>query len=179
MRQLENDSAVKRAIATGDFSNRLGVLLSTREGQSCLTITDSDLPPGTPVLVVAADEPHGRLQGLIEARRSRQCRKPTDEWGTVIMDKASFYDVVFPPGVPGVGEAIAVAARPNAVEKENGVVKIDIDGDGRPESFGSCTSREGTHLTVTTSSGSKAIERWEAYVYVPYDLEPTCMYKAK
>lgn len=113
-------------------------------------------------------------EGLIESRRAHQCMRPGDEWGNVVMDKASFYDVVFAPGVTAGQEAFVIAARPNALRKENGVVSIDIDGDGRPETFSTCTSNEGTHLIVKTGTGPTAIKRWEAYVYVPYDLEPTC-----
>ncbi|MDP9206167.1 MAG: hypothetical protein M3P12_12075 [Gemmatimonadota bacterium] len=174
LRSLQNDSAVTRTIASGNFANRLGVLEHTRDGQNCLTIADSTLPPGTPVLVVPPGEPNATVQGLIEARRVRECMKPGDEWGSVQIANASFYDVVFAPGNSAADDGIVVAARPQALHKVNGVVSIDVDGDGRPESFESCRSREGTHLGVTTGSGPRATKRWEQYVYVPYELEPDC-----
>ena len=169
---LENDSAVKRAIASGDFSDRLGVVDHTREGTTCLTIADSTLPAGTPILVFPEEETKSAVRGAIEARRARECMKGSDEWGSVVMKSASYYDVVFPPGVTGGG--IVVAARPTAVREAKGVVSIDIDGDGHPESLESCQSHEGTHYFVSTRKGKQKIQRWETYIYVPYDLEPNC-----
>jgi hypothetical protein len=46
----------------------------------------------------------------------------------------------------------------------------DLDRDGVPESYRSCTSAEGVHLSVW--AGQRRL--WHYYYYVGYDLEPTC-----
>ena len=41
-------------------------------------------------------------------------------------------------------------------------------------SFRSCTSNEGVHLTVWAGKARKSKRIWHEYVYLGYDLEPSC-----
>jgi len=54
---------------------------------------------------------------------------------------------------------------------DSGRVVLDLDGDGRSETFHECASTEGVHYTVRSGSG---VQKWWRYVYLGYDLEPTC-----
>lgn len=174
LQPLSRDSAVARAVRTGSWNDRLGVLQFTRDGHWCLTIADSTLPPGTPLLVVPPQTPDEIATGSIEGRRADACTTPGDEWGSVSGEPGSFYDVVLSPGQSAAVPSIVIAARPGAFRRNARGVSIDIDGDGRPEHFARCASHEGLHLTVTTGTGASAVERWHRYFYVPYDLEPDC-----
>ena len=42
-------------------------------------------------------------------------------------------------------------------------------------SFRSCTSNEGVHLTVWAGKALKSKRIWHEYVYLGYDLEPSCL----
>jgi hypothetical protein len=174
LESLRNDTAVARTKATGTFADRLGVLQSARDGQWCLTIADSTLPAGTPLLVVSPARPQAAGPGLIESRRARACTTPGDEWGSVSLENASYYQVALAPGRSVADPAIVVAGQTTVLRSKAGVVAADVDRDGALELFESCTSSEGIHLRVSTGSGAGSIERWHQYFYVPYTLEPTC-----
>ena len=51
---------------------------------------------------------------------------------------------------------------------------VDLDGDGSPERFASCTSTEGVHLTVWSGPVGESARLWHTYVYLGFDTEPTC-----
>src|SRR6266478_6016907 len=53
-------------------------------------------------------------------------------------------------------------------------VVADLDGDGRLEFFRSCTSQEGVHFTIWADKPLQGKRRWHRYVYLGYDVEPTC-----
>ena len=53
-------------------------------------------------------------------------------------------------------------------------MSADLDGDGRLESFHSCSSHEGIHLTIWTGAPPEGERRWHRYVHLDMDLEPSC-----
>lgn len=71
---------------------------------------------------------------------------------------------------------MAIAIKGNREVKRRGIRKlwIDLDGDGRAEMLGFCTSSEGVHITAWRQAGATPQRFWHAYHYVGYDLEPTC-----
>ncbi|MGL5879455.1 MAG: hypothetical protein ACRC2V_16975 [Xenococcaceae cyanobacterium] len=54
------------------------------------------------------------------------------------------------------------------------VAKENLDGDGIEESFRSCASAEGLHLTVWSGQALTGTRKWHSYYYLGYDVEPTC-----
>ena len=50
----------------------------------------------------------------------------------------------------------------------------DLDADGAPETFRSCTRQEGVHLTVWSGPALLSPRRWHYYYYLGNDVEPTC-----
>jgi hypothetical protein len=61
--------------------------------------------------------------------------------------------------------------------KRGDSVTADVDGDGTPESFRSCASSEGLHLTVWSGKPLEGKLRWHEYYYLGYDVEADCTAK--
>jgi hypothetical protein len=53
--------------------------------------------------------------------------------------------------------------------------RTDIDNDGTPESYRTCASSEGLHLTVWAGEPLRSRRVWHHYYYLGYDLEPNCV----
>lgn len=171
------------------FVRRVGVIQDSRDAGPCLVIADSSLAPGTPLLLVFPDDPQKLGSAYVRARRERPCTEAGDEWGAVAGGEAGMPDRTPTPAsydVAVLREAgrdssgartdlgIAITWGAGLVALRGDSVAGDLDGDGRVERFGSCTSSEGIHLSVTGDSAGVAARRWHRYYYVPYDLEPTC-----
>ena len=157
------------------FAGHVGVVQSARDSSLCLTMANAGLAAGDTLLVVSTGErgEQGVAVVRVDGPREKPCTAPGDEWGSVSIEHASFYTLRVAQGALLGEPAIAVRARaPIAVGGRH--ASTDLDGDGRPERFAQCTSREGIHLRVVTPAAGREIERWHAYFYVPYDLEPTC-----
>lgn len=163
-----------RAAAGFRFDADVGVVQSARDVSPCLAIAAADLAPGDTLLAVSADRPQGIAVVKIDARRAHPCTLPGDEWGSVSIERASFYNVTLRVS-QGTFREPAITFRSNArLDLVGGVVTGDLDGDGRPERFAECTSREGVHLRVMTVTSDREIDRWHQYYYLPYDLESNC-----
>ena len=72
---------------------------------------------------------------------------------------------------------IGVIGDGQPVEVVNGTVQLDLDNDGTPEFFYECTSSEGVHLIVRSGDRLTGPKIWQAYYYLPYEVEPTCTEK--
>jgi hypothetical protein len=68
-------------------------------------------------------------------------------------------------------QGFAFLTLPQIVEWTTDLFTADIDADGKLERFHSCTSREGVHYIVSSVEGQQL---WIAYVYLGYEVEPTC-----
>ena len=66
---------------------------------------------------------------------------------------------------------VVFGARALAFAHGNAIVHTD---DGAAVHFRTCTSSEGVHLSAWPSSRIKGRPLWHAYVYLGYDVEPTC-----
>lgn len=74
----------------------------------------------------------------------------------------------------GTRLSIAVVAPARKPVARGGRVEADLDGDGVPERFRACTSSEGVHLTIWSGQPLTGRLRWHRYVYLGYDVDPTC-----
>ena len=55
-----------------------------------------------------------------------------------------------------------------------GTVRLDLTGDGQAETLDACLTTEGVALTAVQGEGASAETIWQDYVYLGYDVEPTC-----
>jgi hypothetical protein len=63
------------------------------------------------------------------------------------------------------------------VQRADGRLEVDLQGDGRPEIAGGCVTGEGVSIYLSESSDPIAEDPkplWDLYWYLGYDTEPTC-----
>jgi len=151
---------------------------------SCLTIHNASIPPGSKVTLVSQpdetnlDHEMATIgQGAITERLTAPC---DDKVGNGDHDTLpSFYRVNVPDqenlarsAFVGLFVGVVEPATPIAIRE--GHAEGDLDGDGTKESFRTCTSGEGGHFQVWTGAPLEGKPRWHWYRYAGYDTESTC-----
>jgi len=53
-------------------------------------------------------------------------------------------------------------------------ITADLDRNGAIESFRSCTSGEGVHLTIWADQPLEGLRKWHDYYYLGYDVDADC-----
>ena len=69
---------------------------------------------------------------------------------------------------------IAIAGKPDTREIRPGVVAVRLSAAQPDAQVRSCTSTEGLHLTVWAGAPLRSRRLWHQYVYLGYDVEPSC-----
>jgi hypothetical protein len=87
----------------------------------------------------------------------------------------SQYEIAFDRQTSSVVPAIAIVDHAVAFRALGSQVVGDVDGDGHDEWFRSCTSREGVHFSIWSDAPLSGRRRWHRYLYLGYDVEPTCL----
>ncbi|MBI1920337.1 MAG: hypothetical protein HYS23_04560 [Geobacter sp.] len=149
------------------YSSQLGVAEVSASGDGCLAIPNSTLRENQLIKLVIL----GKQQTVVEKRIvkkletscSRNPQPPPD---------ASFY--AFSTAEEHFDPAIAVVGFTGDLKLVKGKVRADLNGDGTTESFRSCTSNEGLHLTVWAGEALKTKRLWHEYYYLGFDIEPSC-----
>jgi hypothetical protein len=146
----------------------------------CMVVKDATLADGTPLFAVrlgsaptneSFEESFKVLRGRVlhRLRAGEPCsalhpeRRAGNESAGI-----SFYAISLPE-IVNLG--IGVTTTP-PVSLQNG--KLDVDGDGKAESFRVCASREGIHFSVWSGEAYRGKELWHAYYYLGYDTDPNC-----
>jgi hypothetical protein len=162
-----------------DFRSQLGVVDNVdRRGTFCLSIFNDSLAEGSAVIFILVHQPQRLEKATILKKVNQACTDSLPE------PNSSFYllrpdrgEAVFPDSTNLLPASIAIVGFNKPVLKGRRVVSVDLDQDGRPEFFRTCTSNEGVHLTVWSGTPLQGRRRWHAYYYLGYDTMPTC--KAK
>jgi hypothetical protein len=153
--------------AAFSFERDAGVLFR-KNGHTCLEMRDSALANGTIQFVGAA---------MPQAVGTARVGTPAAACDAIFSDTtgSTRYDATILTGSLDEGmPALAVAGLPRPLVVSDGVLNTDIDGDGRPDAFRFCTSTDGVHLTLWNGTPSGGRREWHRYVYLGYDLDPTC-----
>ena len=150
-----------------DYNAQIGIaeIATTRDG--CLTILNSTLRENQPLKLVIL----GKKQKVIEKKIGKKL-KTTCSTTTETPPDASFY--AFPVGKEHFEPAIAIVGFIGDFKVVKGKLRADLNGDGTAESFRSCTSTEGLHLTVWAGEALKSKRLWHEYYYLGYDVVPSC-----
>ncbi len=127
----------------------------------CMVHHGRPLPPGTAILLVQPDTP----QSVARALPGPGNCQPWSDPGAALLPLR-----VLGGTLDSARLSIAIVGAAGAPVARNGIVAVDLDGDGTPERFRACTSSEGIHLTIW--SGRRL--RWHGYFYLGYDVEPSC-----
>ena len=133
----------------------------------CLLLRNDSVVPGAPVWI-RSDEVGTFAHGTGRVvRRREECAGPAAGAG----HEGYEVDGDLMTGVLAFG--VLGALGPVQGDSSTGY-RVDIDGDGEPESFRTCPSSEGVHMTVWTGEPLTGTRRWHHYHYLGYDIEPGC-----
>jgi hypothetical protein len=146
-----------------DYSTQIGIAEVATTGDGCLTISNASLRENQPIkLVILGQVVEKRIEKKLKTTCSRNPETPPD---------ASFY--AFPIGNEYFDPAIAIVDPLGDFTVVEGN-RVDLNGDGTAESFRSCTSNEGLHLTVWAGEALKSKRLWHEYYYLGYDVVASC-----
>jgi hypothetical protein len=151
------------------FSDHVGSAVN-RAGKICLNIHNAALKTGERVLLISTPLPQTFVEARIIGRATDECRDATDVDADPNRYKVQIVNGELPAAMP----SIAVYAARGKLKRNGRYLVGDIDQDGHTESFRSCGSAEGLHLTVWTGPPLEGRLRWHHYYYLGYDIEPTC-----
>jgi len=153
-------------VETFDWGTRVGVAGHDGRGRLVLAIPDS-LAPGDSVVLVWTADPQRVTRAQVTGRR-----RPWVVGGDVVDGAA--YTLAADGAARSDGFAVAVSGSVGEPAMAGGRVRLDLDGDGEPESFSSCASAEGLHLGVWTGEPREGPQDWHRYVHLGMDLEANC-----
>jgi hypothetical protein len=152
-----------------DYRTDLGIAVEKNDG-ACLSIRSTVLSAGQRIQIVTTSKPQSAGEANIVATRDKACTAA----GPNVPGLSHFEFKLVPASLEKGAPAIAVAHSSRPLAIVDGSVTGDLDGDGQPESFRSCTSSEGVHLTVWTGKPLEGRRRWHDYYYLGYDVDPSC-----
>jgi len=150
-----------------DGSERLGIA-GTSGKQACVALKAADAHAGERVAVVDPDPPQRVRWATLERDATDACpawQRRTDLPGRIFVLRPA------PGGGEGFIGIVVRGAKGIALRNTKAIVRID---GGTALRFRSCTSSEGLHLSAWPSAGVAGRASWHGYVYLGYDVEPTC-----
>ena len=150
-----------------NYNMQIGVAEIGATGDGCLSISNPTLRENQLIILVSLGKPQKVVEKRIVKKLEASCSINTES-----PPDACFY--AFPVGKEHLEPAIAVVSGTADFKVVKGKVRADLNGDGTPESFRSCTSNEGLHLTVWAGEALKSKRLWHEYYYVGYDVVPSC-----
>jgi hypothetical protein len=165
---VEFDPARGAEVSGPDPVGPIGVAVPLPRGRLCVAVPSATLSTGATVTLVEPDPPQRTLTATIEARRSCPGLERATVAGpyysarpeTSLTPDGSLW-LVFPGRVPTQREP-------------SGAVTIALGRAHHAVRLRSCSSSEGVHLTVWSSTPLTSRRLWHQYYYLGYDVEPTC-----
>lgn len=158
-----------------DYDAQLGVVdVNSNDKKVCLAINNANLKENDKVRVILMSNEKRQIAvtGVVKEKLTQSCSNKI----STAEEFSAFY-LLKPINnfTPDVGIAFINPA--NSLVKTKRSVQIDLDKDGKNESFRSCTSMEGVHLTVWSGRPLTGRRVWHKYYYLGYDTVPTCTKK--
>ncbi|MBE9015678.1 hypothetical protein IQ272_05875 [Chroococcidiopsidales cyanobacterium LEGE 13417] len=154
----------------GSLDRKLGIVIA-KKNLVCLITSATSLNIGNRVNLVHLSVPQKVVIGTVVSVSDRQCTEiskphniPGKSYRLSLLNNRSHLSV----------PAIGVLNSSNQLHRVGLKVVGDLDGDGIEESFRSCVSFEGLHLTVWSGQALTGIRKWHSYYYLGYDVKPTC-----
>jgi hypothetical protein len=152
-----------------DYAANLGLAVR-KAGHDCLYIPNVALSPGQRVEFVTVSTPQTAGAAEIVAKADDTCKDPSQSGAGVTPYSFKVTQGEMRNAVP----AFAIANFTGALTTTDQGVTADLEGDRQQESFRSCTSTEGVHLTVWKGKPLEGIRKWHYYYYLGYDVTPDC-----
>jgi hypothetical protein len=168
--------------AAFDIHSKIGIVdVRDEERTSCLRTKNGDLAEKTPVsIIISLDEPPQKvLTATVSKKLKESCARYASESGDQNPGDNFFYslDVIENTDEIGFEVGIGIIQPSKPVQIQNKLASFDLDEDGKPEFFRSCSGYEGTHFTIWTGKPLKGKRIWHSFYYVDYDTEPNCKKK--
>jgi hypothetical protein len=152
-----------------DYRSALGILVE-KVGGTCLEIRNANLSSGQRIPFVTAALPQTTGEVEILAKTAQACTADgSDKPGL-----SHYAFKVVRGSLQKAAPAFAVINFTGQFTEDKGSVSADLEGNGRRESFRSCTSSEGVHLTVWEGKPLEGLRKWHDYYYLGYEVDPTC-----
>lgn len=154
----------------GSLDRKLGIVVA-KENLVCLITSATSLNLGSQVNLVLLSVPQKVVSGTVVSVSDRQCSeisKPHNVSGKYY--RLSLLNNRTQLSIPAIG----VLTSSNQLHRVGLEVVSDLDGDGIEESFRSCASFEGLHLTVWSGQALTGTRKWHSYYYLGFGIEPTC-----
>jgi hypothetical protein len=153
-------------------ANYFGVFTTEdRAGKTgCASVDSKAVTVGAPIRIVVLSKPQRLLNGMITSRSSAECSRFFQA-----ADSADFYDIRITHGKFEPHElGIVVLPTVPLTETKGGAVIAKLGQ--KNYRFYECSSTEGIHVAVRSGNG-KGRAVWYDYIYLGYDVEPTCQNK--
>jgi hypothetical protein len=168
-------------VAAADSIPLTGIAVSDSLRAWCAEfVADSDAPapkPGRRVAIVfAGPATVPALRARLGQPRLGECPAafPQPRWTDYAAYSLELLDSV-PDSTSLPSVALVVATEAAWSRGADGVVRADVDGDGRPEEARRCTADEGEHLTLwSPRPGGGRVRRWHEYYDWGGFTDPTC-----
>jgi hypothetical protein len=152
---------------------------SLTPGRSCVLIEGAAVPSGSPLTIVTPHTPQKVIEATITGP-APSCN-PTHAQPTPDVDEQSSspelaraYGVELKRADPDVADlGVAFIGRISA-RRLSGVYELRASDVYPRVRVRSCTSMEGVHLSVWSGTPRASRRLWHSYLYLGYDVEPTC-----
>lgn len=155
-----------------DYNPRLGIAVKTG-ARTCVALQNSTLQPNAPVTLIFQGPPAQSFQATSISGPSDSPCPITQETNPMMHS----YDIASVPAeMPKLMPVIAIVGPPGSLTTVNGKVQSDLDQNGKTESFRTCGSDNGIHLTVWKGDPLTGTIVWHGYYYEPGNpgTLPTC-----
>lgn len=149
-----------------DYERDIGIAIATANG-SCLNMRNDKMRVGERMKFVnsAAPQAAGELEII-----GKGCR-----FGAEHSPRWHHYQFKLVIGSLAKGApAFALANFNGELAMTAGGVTADLEANGGRESFRSCTSEEGVHLTIWTGKPLEGPRQWHYYYPLGYDVDANC-----
>ena len=150
------------------FDKRIGVV-EAKGNLVCLIISEQNLKVGSKVSLVFPTNPQKLVSSVVTTIGEKECAgaSKSDIPGRFYQLSLRYNPTQLDWPAIGILDA-------SSLRRAGSKVVGDLDNDEIKESFRSCASHEGLHLTVWSGQQITGTRRWHRYYYLGYDTEPTC-----
>jgi hypothetical protein len=150
-------------------TNYFGVFTTeSRAGKTgCASVDSKNVTVGMPINIVVLSKPQRILNGTVKSRSSAECTRFFRA-----SESAAFYDISITRGKFGPHE-LGVIVLPTVALAQTKVGNVTAELGQKNYRFYECSDIEGIHVAVRSPNG-KAETVWHDYIYLGYDVEPTC-----
>lgn len=155
-----------------NYEKNIGLVIKLKNTH-CVSIANPALKPGTAITLIGEPIYWGPYS-LIPARIGKKIEM-CNIGGAKTDDVA--YLLTLDPAHPlsdRHGYEFAVILPRSRFQLREDGLWVDFNKDGVRDTFRTCTSNEGVHLTVWNGEPLVDQRMWHRYLYLGYDVDPSC-----